>query len=152
MERSARPGDQLAGACDFVGRVELEPDVLSVAQSRKCRRRVALGESQRALGMGDDRVQHRAVEPLGKLAELATCSPRFLDLARGEGDLGLGREERRPLERLRHLGVRAADCGKRGLGLSLREAKLREAGLRFPAEATRLAVRLRGCVELALEP
>ena len=102
--------------------------------------------------MRDDRVQHRALVPLRELAELEACRPRFLDLARGERDLDLGGEQRRPLERLRDLGVRAADRRERGLGLSLREAKLREAGLRLPAEPARLAVRLLGGVELALEP
>ena len=87
-----------------------------------------------------------------ELAELEACRPRLLDLARGERDLDLGREERRPLERLGDFGVRAADRRERRLDPSLREPKLREAGLRFPAEPARLAVRLLGGVELALEP
>ena len=45
-----------------------------------------------------------------------------------------------------------ADRRERRVALPLREPKLREAGLRLPAEPARLAVRLLGRVELAAQP
>ena len=72
---------------------------------RERRPRVTLGERDRPLGVRDDRVQHRALVLLRELAQLEAGRPRFLDLARGEGDLDVGGEQRRSLERLRDLGT-----------------------------------------------
>ena len=81
--------------------------MLCAAQSRQRRPRIASGESRRALGMRDDRVEHRALVALREIAELEAGRAGFLDLSCDEGDLDVGRQERRSFQRLRDFRVRA---------------------------------------------
>jgi len=60
-EGGARLRDQLPAACDLVGHVELGPDALGVAEASERRRRVVLGECDRALSMLEDRLEHCAL-------------------------------------------------------------------------------------------
>ena len=111
-------------------------------------RRFTVSECDGTLGVRDDRVQHRALVMLRKLPELRARRPRFLDLAGGEGDLDVGRKQRRSLERFRHLGTRPSDRGERRLVPPLRKAELGETRLRLPAAPARFVIGLLGCVEL----
>ena len=113
---------------------------------------VPCGERDRTPRVRDHRVEHRALVALGELLELGARRPRLLDLAGGESNLDVRREQRGALERFPSLCARPADRGERGVALPLREPKLREAGLRLPAQSARLAVRLLRCLELAEQP
>ena len=113
----------------------------ALPQRDERRLRVAVREVDRALRMGDQRRQHRAVVASRELLELDARTARGLDLAHREHDLDEGREQPRPLERQRGRRLRPADRRRSRLGASLREAQLSESGLRLPTEPARLLVR-----------
>ena len=151
-ERGARLPDENPRARDFVRRVEAEPDLLCLAQTDERRLRIACGERDSAARVGDHGREHCALVQLGELVELATCRPRLLDVAGRKRDLDVGRKQRRPLERFGDLGACPADRCECRVAFPLREPKLREAWLRFPAGAARLAVRVLGSAELPPQP
>ena len=81
-----------------------------------------------------------------------TGRPRFVDLAHGESDLDVRREQRRSFQRSVDLGARPADRRECGLGLALGEAELRQPWLWLPAETARSTVGRLRRAEIALEP
>ena len=122
--------------------------------AQRAERAVCLPRSDedRTPRMRDHRAEHRALVALGQLLELGARIPRVLDLAGGECDLDVRGKQCGAFERLLGLCARPADRGERGVVLPLSEPKLREAGLRLPAQIARLAVRLLRFLEPAEQP
>ena len=141
---SARPRTERRARARCAARVAVFVRALLTRHPRRARPRPA--RARRSHPASRSRIAPRArVAP--SLAVRASSV-----LARREGDLDQGGEQRRSLQRLSGFRTRAADRRERGVTPFEREPKLREAGLRLPAEAARLAVSLLRSCELALEP
>ena len=96
-------------------------------------------------------MQQFAVALRSDFLELVARSPGFLDVADGEQDLDIGRQQARPPEAVGRLTDYATDRRGRGVGVSLSQPQQRQAGLRLQAEQARLSVRLLSLRELASE-
>ena len=102
----------------------------------------------------DDREVLVGASPSGlvALAQLEARRPRLVALAGREGDLDLGRKQRRSLEWLRDLRTRPTDRRECGVALPLRQPKLRQPRLRLPAAPARLSIRGLRRIEFAAQP
>ena len=136
------------GCARLVRRVEGEPDCCA-SRKRPSAPADRLRREDSAPCVGDHGREHCALIQLGELFELGARRPRLLDVAGRKSDLDVGRKQRRPLERFGDLGACPADRCECRVAFPLREPKLREAWLWFPAGVARLAVRVLGFAELA---
>ena len=135
----------------LVRRVELLPGVARAAQRAERGARVAVGEADRAHGVRDGRVQHAARHRLREPLELLARARRRLDVAGREHDLDLGGQQPGAGERVRRSRRRRGGSPRPPRRAPLRQPQQRQPRLRLDALPARLAVRLLGGGEVALQ-
>jgi hypothetical protein len=118
---SGTPFNQHPHACGLVGRLDLSPHFESATQWNECSPSVAFGQVDRASRLCSHRAQHVDFERLGDFLQLAAGPSRFLDVADGQHNLDVCRQEPRALQSVRRRAHDAADCSSRGVGSSLHE-------------------------------
>ena len=97
-------------------------------------------------------MQHRGVEGRGDRLELCLPIGRGAEVARGDGDLDLDRQEPRPGEVCGRLPRQPGDYRQGGFGPSLGEAEEGQLATRSPAQLLGASEGLFGPVELAQPP
>ena len=150
-ERAASLGDQEAGACVLVRRLELLPELPRLPEIVHGAAGVAVCELDGAACLRRLRLQHRAAVARRDPVELGRHRARLLAVSGGEHDLDRGRQKPRPLHPSGRRGEHLLDRRGRGFGPPLRQPQQSEAGLRLAPAPACGAIRLFGAGQVALQ-
>jgi hypothetical protein len=102
--------------------------------------RLALREVNEPAGARSNSRKHVCIEFLGGLLKFAARSLRGVEIAGGQHDFNVRRQEARARESIPRGADHATACGRCRTGVSLRETQQCEPGLRLEARATGLAI------------
>src|ERR671918_2980823 len=139
-QREARRSQERTRARRLVGSSELVPRLPCPAERNEGGLGVELRERELRSCVRRRRTQHLARLPLRDLLELAAGGARRIEIAAGQHDLDVRRQQRRALQRQGRLADCPSDGGGCGVYVALRQPQHRQAWLRLSAEPACLSI------------
>ena len=150
-EGAAGQSDQHPHARCRVGHLDPLPHLEGAAQQAECGLRVAFGQLDRPARLRGNRAGHPRIEAPSNLSQLPAGIARVLDVASGQHDLDMGRQQAHTLQSVRRGANRAANSGHGRRRAPLREAQQGKARLGLQAQLTGASVRRLGRSERPCE-